>query len=44
MKGRVSPIIMNFNELFNIMKGVYYHSYEYHYMTQYDEWVGRDLM
>ena len=24
MKGRVSPIIMNFNELFNIMKGVYY--------------------
>ena len=24
MKGRVSPIKMNFNELFNIMKGVYY--------------------
>ena len=24
MKGHVSPIKMNFNELFNIMKGVYY--------------------
>ena len=24
MKGRVSPITMNFNELFNVMKGVYY--------------------
>ena len=24
MKGCVSPIKMNFNELFNIMKGVYY--------------------
>ena len=24
MKGRVSPIIMNFNKLFNVMKGVYY--------------------
>ena len=24
MKGRVSPIIMNFNELFNVMKSVYY--------------------
>ena len=23
MKGHVSPIKMNFNELFNIMKGVY---------------------
>ena len=39
MKGRVSLIIMNFNEWFNIMKGVYYQlllSYQYHYMTQYD--------
>ena len=52
MNGRVSPIIMNFNERFNMMNGVCYQilmtiSYEYHYMTEYDVvggWVGRDLM
>ena len=30
MNGRVSPIIMNFNERFNIMKGVWYTSHRIH--------------
>ena len=42
MKRRVSPIIMNFNELFTTVCTINYYefkctvSYEYHYMTQYD--------
>ena len=44
MKGRVSPIKMNFNELFNIMKGVYYHNFNKLFHMNIITWTQYDIV